>query len=412
MREHMATAAALRAATEEAERASAAKADFLAKMTHELRTPLNAVIGYSQVLLDEAKREGDAGGAADLSKIHTAGQHLLKLVNEILDLSKIEAGKMELDLEEVDLAGLLLEIADGVRPAAVQNGNEFRCIVSPHLGTALCDVAKFQTMLGQLLSNAVKFTHEGKVELVATRAADEPDDQLMINVMDTGIGIAPDQISHLFEKFTVAEDSSATKYGGAGLGLALSQKLCKLMGGELSVESELGKGSCFSIRMPLVPGRRKKDLHAAATLVPAAPEFESQPAAKFAMHKILLVEDNEMNRDMLRRRLQRLGFSICCAHDGAAGVAMAVSENPDLILMDIALGEMDGWEATQLIKANPATAAIPIIALTAHALASDRAKSVEVGCSDFDTKPVDLQRLLRKISAFLPAVDQLNPEVA
>jgi CheY-like chemotaxis protein len=130
------------------------------------------------------------------------------------------------------------------------------------------------------------------------------------------------------------------------------------------------------------------------------------------MHKILLVEDNEMNRDMLTRRLQRYGFSVCCAHDGVAGVAMAAGECPDLILMDVALGEMDGWEATQLIKANPATSAIPIIALTAHALASDRAKSVEVGCSDFDTKPVDMQRLLGKIRALLPAAKQPSVAVA
>jgi CheY-like chemotaxis protein len=130
------------------------------------------------------------------------------------------------------------------------------------------------------------------------------------------------------------------------------------------------------------------------------------------MHKILLVEDNEMNRDMLTRRLQRLGFSVCCAHDGADGVAMAASENPDLILMDVALGEMDGWEATLLIKANPATSAIPVIALTAHALASDRAKSVEVGCSDFDTKPVDLQRLLGKMRALLPEAKQPSAAVA
>ena len=129
------------------------------------------------------------------------------------------------------------------------------------------------------------------------------------------------------------------------------------------------------------------------------------------MHKILLVEDNEMNRDMLTRRLQRHGFSVCCAHDGAAGVAMATSETPDLILMDVALGEMDGWEATQLIKANPATSAIPVIALTAHALASDRAKSVEVGCSDFDTKPVDLQRLLGKMRALLPHAEQPSAAV-
>jgi signal transduction histidine kinase len=278
MREHMATAAALRAATEEAERASAAKADFLAKMTHELRTPLNAVIGYSQVLLEDAETEGDDASVADLTKIHIAGQHLLKLVNEILDLSKIEAGRMELDLEETDLAGLLLEIAEGARPAAVRNGNEFRCMVSPYLGTALCDVGKFRNLVGQLLDNAAKFTSEGKVELVATRTTDDAGHQLKIDIIDTGIGIAPDQITHLFEKFTVADDSSTSKYGGTGLGLALSQKLCKLMGGEVSVESELGKGSRFSIRIPLVDGRRKTDLHAFATLVPADPDRAHQVA--------------------------------------------------------------------------------------------------------------------------------------
>jgi signal transduction histidine kinase len=282
MREHMATAVALRAATEEADRASAAKADFLAKMSHELRTPLNAVIGYSQILLEDAETEGDAASVADLTKIHTAGQHLLKLVNEVLDLSKIEAGKMELDLEETDLAGLLLEIAESARPAVAGNDNEFRCTISPYLGTALCDAGKFRNMVGQLLDNAAKFTHQGRVELVATRATDDTSDQLMVDVIDTGIGIAPDQITHLFEKFTVVDDSTTSKYGGTGLGLALSQKLCKLMGGEVSVESEPGKGSRFSIRMPLAIGRRKTDLHVVATLVPTAADLALQPAAEIS----------------------------------------------------------------------------------------------------------------------------------
>ena len=206
MREHMTTAAALRAATQEVERASAAKADFLANMTHELRTPLNAVIGYSQVLLEEAETEGDYASVDDLTKIHMAGQHLMKLVNEVLDLSKIEAGKMELDLEETNLAGLLLEIAEDARAAAARNGNEFEWSISPYVGTALCDVNRFQNMVGQLLDNAAKFTHGGKVELVATRASGDAGDELIIDVIDTGIGIAPDQILYLFEKFTVADD--------------------------------------------------------------------------------------------------------------------------------------------------------------------------------------------------------------
>jgi signal transduction histidine kinase len=280
MREHVATAVALRAATAEADRASAAKADFLAKMSHELRTPLNAVIGYSQILLEDAETEGDGASVSDLTKIHTAGQHLLKLVNEVLDLSKIEAGKMELDLAETDLAGLLVEITERARPAAVRNGNEFRCTIPAYLGTALCDAGKFRNMLGQLLDNAVKFTRDGTVELVAKRVTNNDDDQLVVDVIDTGIGIAADQITHLFEKFTVADDSSTSKYGGTGLGLALSQKLCKLMDGEVSVESELGEGSRFTIRMPLTTGRRKEDLHVVATLVPAAPDLVLQPAAE------------------------------------------------------------------------------------------------------------------------------------
>ena len=268
MRQHMATAAALREATEEAERASAAKADFLAKMSHELRTPLNAVIGYSQILLEDAEIEGDISSVSDLTKIHVAGQHLLKLVNEILDLSKIEAGKMELDLEETDIRWLLEEVAEGARAAAAVNRNQFKCSISPDLGIALCDAGKFRNIVGQLVDNAAKFTQDGKIELVAGRAASEGGDQLVVDVVDTGIGIAPDQIVNLFEKFTVLDDSSTSKYGGTGLGLALAQRLCKLMGGELSVDSELGKGSRFTIRVPLVAGRRRTDTHGAATLVP------------------------------------------------------------------------------------------------------------------------------------------------
>jgi signal transduction histidine kinase len=273
MRQHMATASALRLATDEAELAGAAKAEFLAKMSHELRTPLNAVIGYSQILLEDAEDEGDSETTADLNKIHSAGQHLLKLVNEVLDLSKIEAGKMELDLEETDLAELLGEIVHAAEPAAEKRGNEILCIIAPNLGTALCDATKFRNMTGQLIDNAVKFTHNGRIELVAERHLDGSSDDLVIHVVDTGIGIASDQIANLFEKFTVADDSSTSKYGGTGLGLALSQKLCKLMGGEIFAESEFGKGSRFTIRVPLLTGSRKEDALASATLVPAASDF-------------------------------------------------------------------------------------------------------------------------------------------
>jgi signal transduction histidine kinase len=268
MRQHMTTASALRQATEDAERAGAAKAEFLAKMSHELRTPLNAVIGYSQILLEDAKGEGDNRSIADLNKIHNAGQHLLKLVNEILDLSKIEAGKMEMDLAETDLVELFGGIVQAAEPAAKTNGNTIVCSLDSKLGVALCDAAKLRNMVGQLLGNAVKFTQNGKVELVVDRQIDELADELVIHVIDSGVGIAQDQLANLFEKFTVLEDSSTTKYGGTGLGLALSQKFCKLMGGEISVESELGKGSRFTIHIPLRTDRRDGNDFGSATLVP------------------------------------------------------------------------------------------------------------------------------------------------
>ena len=273
MRQHMATASALRLATVETERAGAAKAEFLAKMSHELRTPLNAVIGYSQMLIEDAQDEGDAGATEDLGRILDAGQHLLKLVNEILDLSKIEAGKMQIDLQETALAELVNETAAEAVAAAVKNGNTILCKIDPNLGKPFCDAAKLRNVLAQLIDNAVKFTQDGTVELVAERLPGDPADELVVHVIDTGIGIAPDQIPSLFEKFTVADDSSTSKYGGTGLGLALSQRLCKLMGGEIFVESAVGKGSRFTIRIPLLNGRAEGDAFACAKLVPDVSDF-------------------------------------------------------------------------------------------------------------------------------------------
>jgi len=269
MREHMMIAAELRTATAEAERASAAKAEFLARMSHELRTPLNAVIGYSQILLEEAEDEGDDGSVTDLTKIHSAGQHLLKLVNEVLDLSKIEAGKMELDLQEANVGDLLDELVKAADPAA--NGNQIVLTLASDLGTRRCDPVKFQNMIRQLLDNAIKFTENGRIDLVARIEQGEANDTLIVDVIDTGIGIESSRIDQLFEKFSVADDSSTSKYGGTGLGLALSQKLCVLMGGDIFVESELGKGSRFMVRMP-VPAALRLDVVPSVPLAPRADE--------------------------------------------------------------------------------------------------------------------------------------------
>ena len=281
MRQHMETASALRLATVEAERASAAKADFLAKMSHELRTPLNAVIGYSQILIEDAQDEGDVESVADLNKILNAGQHLLKLVNEILDLSKIEAGRMELDLQQIVLEDLLREVVTEAGPAAAKNGNTICCSVDPRIGSPFCDGGKLRNVLTQLVDNAVKFTQDGSIQVVAERQSGGGSDELMVHVIDTGIGIASDQISGIFEKFSVVDDSSASKYGGTGLGLALSQKICKLMDGDILVESEIGRGSRFTVRIPLnYDEKAEVDMFAAATLVPG---LSSQEALALSM---------------------------------------------------------------------------------------------------------------------------------
>jgi len=253
MKEHLATAAELRRATAEAERAGAAKAEFLAKMSHELRTPLNAVIGYSQMLLEDAQDEGDAESASDLEKIHGAGHHLLRLVNEVLDLSKIEAGKMELNPEEIDGAAFLTNLVDGFRPKADAAGNSLELEFDGALRTIVCDPQKTAQGLSQILDNAVKFTREGRIVVSAGRAASDQGEQVVVRIRDTGIGMAPESIPGLFEKFTVAEDASSSKYGGTGLGLALSLRLIRLMGGDIAAESRLGEGSTFTITFPVQP---------------------------------------------------------------------------------------------------------------------------------------------------------------
>ncbi len=253
MRAHMAKAADLRSAVAEAERAGAAKSDFLAKISHELRTPLNAVIGYSEMLMEDMSAAEETEAIADVKKIHGAGHFLLKLVNEVLDLSKIEAGKMEVNVEPVDLQALLERVGERHRPLARQNNLDLVVSCDPALGVIATDSAKLENALGELIDNAIKFTREGGVTLVGERVRGAKGDEVAISVRDTGVGIAPERFGSLFEQFNLAGDTSASKYGGTGLGLALGQKISRLLGGDLAVESQLNVGSCFTIRIPAKP---------------------------------------------------------------------------------------------------------------------------------------------------------------
>ena len=280
MRAHMAKAEELLSAVKEAERAGAAKSDFLAKISHELRTPLNAVIGYSEMLLEDMTADEEAESVEDVKKIHTAGHFLLKLVNEVLDLSKIEAGKMEVNLEPVDLGAMIERAGERHRPLARQSGLDLKVSCDPALGVILTDPAKLENALGELIDNAIKFTKEGGIDLVGERIQGADGDEIAIRVRDTGAGIAPERMNTLFEQFSIAGDTSASKYGGTGLGLALGQKISRLLGGDLIVESEVNVGSCFTIQIPARPvdasGQSAADNETAEAALRTAEAFHQQ----------------------------------------------------------------------------------------------------------------------------------------
>ncbi|MDF3057503.1 MAG: histidine kinase [Rariglobus sp.] len=376
------------AARELAEEANRTKSAFLANMSHELRTPMNAIIGYSEMLIEDAEDTGNDEPIPDLKKIHSAGKHLLGLINDVLDISKIEAGKMTLYLEDVAIPALVSEVAATIQPLVEKNQNKLVVECAPTLGNLHADVTKVRQTLFNLLSNAAKFTHGGNITLTVSRKHHQMRDWITFRVADTGIGMTKDQLGKLFQAFVQADASTTRKYGGTGLGLAISRKFCLLMGGDITVASEPGKGTAFTATIPA----RVEDPNAPAPAPAVAPPAATVPP--FAMNRplILAVDDDPAVLDILSRNLTREGYAVRTAATGRDALALARELQPRLITLDVMMPSMDGWSVLTALKADPVTADIPVVMIS---IVEDRQLGFSLGAADYLTKPIDRARLTR-----------------
>ncbi|HWB06717.1 MAG TPA: response regulator [Verrucomicrobiales bacterium] len=366
-----------------ADDANQAKSAFLANMSHELRTPMNAIIGYSEMLQEEAEDLQHPTFSSDLQKIHGAGKHLLSLINGILDLSKVEAGRMTLYLEEFDIAQLTRDVAATIRPLIAKNENRLIVECPPEIGLMRADVTKVRQVLFNLLSNAAKFTERGEIRLEVTRCTDSTaQDSLAFRIADTGIGIKPEQMERIFDAFSQADDSTTRKYGGTGLGLAISRKFCRLMGGDITVESEPGKGTAFTVTLPA--NASEKPTAPDSTFAPDSAEIP-QPRST-----ILIIDDDANVRDLTERTLGKDGYRVVSAGDGNCGLSLAKQLMPSVIILDVMMPGMDGWAVLTALKADPATADIPVIMVT---IIDNDHMGFALGAADYLTKPIDWQRL-------------------
>jgi signal transduction histidine kinase/CheY-like chemotaxis protein len=373
--------------SQQLEAADRHKSEFLANMSHELRTPLNAIIGYSEMLQEDAADLGAEQFTDDLKKINAAGKHLLELINAVLDLSKIEAGKMELYLETFEVAGLVRDIAAVIQPLAAKNTNRVDVRCPSAIGTMRADLTKVRQTLFNLLSNACKFTDRGTISLAVAREALDGQDSMVFSVSDTGIGMTPEQLTRLFEVFSQADAATTRKYGGTGLGLALSRRLCRMMGGDVTAQSEFGRGSTFTIRLPAVVAEAAEAQAVAEPTTPAVLTGHMAPS----LGTVLVIDDEVAVRDLMQRFLTKEGFRVVIAPGGEEGLRLARELRPDAITLDVMMPGMDGWAVLSALKADPDVADIPVVMLT---IVDDKNLGYALGASDYLTKPIDRERLV------------------
>ena len=385
---------------QELARATRLKDEFLASMSHELRTPLNAILGMS-----EALQEANFGTLTDrqrnsIGTIEKSGKHLLALINDILDLSKIEANKFNLELTDVSIQALCQNSLLFIKELAHKRQIYLNTQLSDDLKqlNIRVDDLRFRQVLINLLSNAVKFTPEGGSITLEVRVVEQqPQPQIVFSIVDTGIGIAAENIDKLFQSFVQINSSLSRQYAGTGLGLALVKRIIELHGGSVSVESEINRGSCFAVSLPFNPSARMVTPPSSLPLTSAPDETPSiRPKAS-----ILIVEDNDANLETMTGYLKSRGYHLVEARNGEQAISIAQSDCPDIILMDIQMPGMDGFEATSRIRQIPECGAIPIIALTALAMPSDRQKCLDAGATHYVTKPVKLGQLVLTIESLL-----------
>ncbi|HYU20315.1 MAG TPA: response regulator, partial [Chloroflexota bacterium] len=383
--------------------ASQHKSDFLANMSHELRTPLNAIIGYSEMLQEEAEELGHDAFIPDLEKINAAGKHLLGLINDILDLSKIEAGRMDLYLESFAVADLVRDAVAIVQPLVEQNANTLRVNCPDDIGSIRADLTKVHQALFNLLSNACKFTDHGTISLAVGREPADGADWVSFAVADTGIGMSPEQMSRLFEAFSQADTSTTRKYGGTGLGLAISRHFCQLMGGDISVESEVGKGSTFTVRIPAEAVDSRGSTPAVVGPHPPSPlsqDWERGSGGEGRGPRLLAIDDDATARDLLQRLLTSEGFDVVTAASGEEGLRLAKELRPAAITLDVLMPGMDGWAVLAALKADPDLAEIPVIMLT---ILDNKEIGYALGAADYVTKPIERKRLAAVLKKYRPA---------
>jgi PAS domain S-box-containing protein len=370
-------------AKEAAEAANVAKSQFLASMSHELRTPLNAVIMYSELLQEEAQDRGIHDFVADLEKIRLGGKHLLALVNNVLDLSKIEASKMELAVESFEICQMLKEVVDTIQPLAAKKANHIDLQCAPGLGQMIADITKVRQILFNLLANACKFTEKGNIVLAAAPTKVDEQDWIALTVRDTGIGMTPEQVSKIFRPFTQANALTARKYGGTGLGLSLSKHFCEMMGGEITVSSELGLGSTFCVRLPSCV--RQQAL--------AGNETETAKA------NVLVIDDDPSIRDYLAKSLAAEGICVSTASDGEEGLRLAREHRPAVIFLDVLMPRTDGWAVLNALKCDSILADVPVVMMT---IFNEAEMGYLLGASEYLAKPIDRERLVAVLKKYCP----------